>query len=226
LQRNLGLDIHFEPGNDFMEERELVLKGGFQIVYANPFSAVVFKTSLNYIPVARPIGLFDETILVAKEDPDSLLHRPLQIASATDKLIVHALGFSLLEKLGIPLSDCEFQFTGTHLKSIQYLIQDKVDLCFVFNETWNGLSNPARQGLKVIAETSSREAYHCFFVLPEWSDKFEKIQELLCNMQNNEQGKRVLEELKLLNGFEPISPSSLDGMINLVNKMELLYKLK
>jgi len=217
LQRNLGVDIHFEPRDGFLEERELVLKGGYQIVYANPYSAAVFKTLLGYLPVAKPRGIFDETFLVGKEDQNGLEQRPLLIASATDKVIVHAQGISLLEKLGVPLSDCEFQYTGTHIKSVQALIQDKTDLCFVFNETWNGLSKSTSQGLKVIAETSSQQAYHCLCILPVWNEKSEKIQQLLCTMQNNDQGKRVLDELKFSQGFEPIDPSGLDEMIKLLN---------
>lgn len=218
MQRNLGVDIHFEPRDNFLEERELVLQGGYQLIYANPYSAVVFSTSLGYLPVARPAGLFDETVLVGMEKEDRTQKHPLRIASATDKLIVHTQGLTLLEKLGIPISACEFQFVGTHLKALQTLIQEKADLAFVFSETWNGLTRSTTQGLAVMAETSSREVFHCFSILPEWEDKLEKVQEILCRMHTDPQGKRILDELNFSSGFEPLNPTSLDGMIDLLKK--------
>lgn len=218
MQRNLGVDIHFEPRENFMEERELVLQGEYQFVYANPFSAAVFYDSLGYLPVARPVGLYDETVLVGKEGQESLQKRPLRIASATDKLIVHAQGLSLLEDLGIPSTECEFQFTGTHLKSLQSLIQDKADLAFVFAETWNGLSKSTTQGLTIVTETSSREVFHCFCINPEWIDIQERVQELLCTMHDNPQGKRILDELNYSRGFESLNLTSLDGMVALLKK--------
>jgi phosphonate transport system substrate-binding protein len=218
MQRNLGVDIHFEPRDNFLEERELVLEGGYQFVYANPFSAALFHDSLGFLPVAKPVGLYDQTVLVGKESQDNIQKRPLRIASATDKLIVHTQGLSQLEKLGVPLNECDFQFTGTHLKSLQSLIQDNADLAFVFAETWNGLSKSTTHGLSKVAETSSLEVFHCFCINPEWTDKQKRVQELLCTMHNNQQGKRILEELNFSKGLEPLDPTSLDGMVELLRK--------
>lgn len=218
MQRNLEVDIHFEPRDNFLEERALILKGGYQLVYANPFSAAIFNTTLGYLPVARPVGMTDNTVIVGKEGSDSLHQHPVRIASATDQLIVHAQGLSLLENLGVAQADREFQFTGTHLKSLQALIHDAADLAFVFAETWNGLSKSTTQGLTVLAETSNQEVFHCFCILPEWQDKLEKVQEVLCHMHENAQGKRILEDLKFPGGFEALQTSSLNEMIELLKK--------
>ncbi len=213
LQRNLNCAIRFEPKDNFIQERECVLSGKCQIVYANPFSAAIFRKTHGYIPIAKPRGIFDETVLVCDVNKSLPNHRPIKVASATDKLVVHTLGLALLEQQGLPLSDVEFQFVGTHLKATQSVIQGKADLAFVYNETWNEMSDYARQALAIVGQTESRQATHCFCVSPEWSDKSGQIQKILCTMQNNPQSQRILDDLHFPEGFGPMNPDDLEPVI-------------
>jgi len=217
LQRKLNCRIRFEPKDNFIDERKAVLAGGYHIVYANPFSAAIFRKLLGFIPVAKPINVFDETLLICRAGESIPNHRPIKVASATDKLIIHVLGLSLLQAQNIQLSDCEFLFVGTHLKVAQAVIEGQADLGFIYNETWSGLTESTRRALAVISETNSKQAYHCFCVSTEWADKVDQIREILCNMQNDEQGKRVLKELCFA-GFESMSESDLDSMVQLIEK--------
>ena len=66
LQRKLGAGIHFEPQDSFLVERQAVLDDSFQVVYANPYSALVFARGRGFVPVARPAGVKDETLVVAR----------------------------------------------------------------------------------------------------------------------------------------------------------------
>ena len=222
LQRNLNCAIRFEPKDNFILERESVLTGKHQIVYANPFSAAVFRNTLGYIPVAKPRGIFDEMVLVRGVDKTLPNQGPIKVASATDKLFVHTLGLSLLEKQAVPLSDCEFQFVGTHLKAVQSVIQGNADLGFVYNETWNELSDITRQALAVVSQTESRQATHCFCVSPEWSDKVEQIRDILCGMENNPQSQRILDDLHFPAGFEPMEAGDLDPVLIQLKKRGVL----
>jgi phosphonate transport system substrate-binding protein len=217
LQRKLNCNIRFEPKDNFIEERNAVLAGGYHIVYADPFSAAIFRKLLGFIPVAKPINVFDETILVCSAGKSILNHRPIRVASATDKLIVHVLGLSLLQAQNIQLSDCEFLFVGTHLKVAQAVIEGQADLGFIYNETWSGLAESTRRALTVISETTNKQTYHCFCVSPEWADKVEQIQKVLCDMENDTEGKRVLEELRFT-GFEPMGQNDLDSVVEIMEK--------
>ena len=213
LQRNLKCDIRFEPKENFIEERNSVLSGGFHIVYANPFSAAIFRNKLGFIPIAKPIGVFDETVLVSNLNNGIPNQQPVKIASATDKLIVHTLGVSLLKARNISVSDCEFQFVGTHLKAAQAVIEGKADLGFVYSETWSGLTDSTRQALAIVSQTESKQAFHSFCIAPEWGDKLERVQGILCNMQNNYKSKRILDDLHFSAGFEPLGSNDLDQLI-------------
>lgn len=217
LQRQLGCGIHFEPKDNFIQERDDVVKGDFHVVYANPFSAGVFGRQLGFIPVARPVGVFDETVLVGPANQPVPRQGPIRIASATDKLIIHGLGLSLLPTLGIALSDCVFEYVGTHVKAAQAVIQGKADLGFVFNETWNGLGHSTLQSLTVISQTGNRQAFHCFCISPQWSDRRDQVQAVLCGMKDDPKGKQILDDLKFPDGFEAVNAADLDAVLQLID---------
>ena len=61
----------------------------------------------------------------------------------------------------------------------------------------------SRGELQVIGESHDGHAFHCFMVAPEWADKREAIQQILCGMHLDPSGQKVLDDLKF-KGFEPI----------------------
>jgi len=213
LQRKLGIGIHFEPQDNFLIERQAVLENRFHVVYANPFSALCYARDKGFVPVARPAGVNDETILVARAGgcvPDAP-----RIASATDKLIIHELGLQVMRREGLDLAGAAFQFVGNHLNAAKAVLQGEADLGFVFNETWNGMSASTRDELQVIGESRDGSAFHCFMVAPEWADKREAIQRILCGMHQDEAGLRVLDDLHFKR-FEPIDEGALAPLTTLI----------
>jgi phosphonate transport system substrate-binding protein len=220
LQRNLGCDIHFNLQDNFIVEREAVLTGGYHLVYANPYSAMEFADKLGFIPVARPIGVFDETMLVIRKGTKPLELASPKIATATKGLIVHALGCMQLGKLGQDRNACEFIIAGNHMKAAQAVIKGEADIGFVFNETWHGMNATSRESLEVIGETREGYAFHCFCISPEWADKKLRLLEILTGMQQDTKGgSRILEDLKF-KGFEPVP----DNTIALLEKIVVQNK--
>ncbi len=219
LQRKLDFGMHFEPKDNFIKEREDVIAGGYHLVYANPFSAIVFCKQVGFQPIAKPVGISDEAVLVKIAGSVLPNNRKIRVASATDKLIIHGLGLSVLTELGIDHNNCEFDFVGTHVKAAHAVIQGKADIGIVFNETWNGMAASSRSSLEVIGETNSKQASHCFCISAEWADKKNQIQEILCGMSTDEKGKRILEDLQFNAGFEPMSMSELDVALQVMQKI-------
>ncbi len=218
LQRSLNTPLRYEPQDGFIEERQSVLKGGYAIVFANPYSAAIYIEQAGFVPVARPVGVFDETILVAGMDAEVPSRRPLQVASATDKLLTHARGLTLLEAQGIPVSDCEFQLVGSHLKAVQAVIEGKADLGFVYSESWTQFAGSTRFALRVVAQTADHRYYHCFCVGPDLKDRLAEVQAALCTLQNDAQGKKVLDDIHFPAGFEPLG---LNDLVPLIEQMKL-----
>ena len=216
LQRRLGVAMRFDPFDNFNVEREAVLSGGYDLVYANPFSALKYARHRGFTPVARPVGVFDETLLVARRGAGLPADRePLVIASATDKLIVHFLGLTLLERLQVPMARCRFDMAGNHLKAAQAVLEGRADAGFVFNETWAGMSASNRDALEVVARTESRMASHGFCVGPALADRIDEVRAVLCGMHEDPSGKAVLDDLRF-SGFEPMDLAALEQLATLV----------
>lgn len=198
LQRQLGCGIHFEPAENFLVERDQVLNNPIEIVYANPYSALLFAERKGHIPVARVVGLHDETLLVTRKGSELPAEGELLIASATDKLIVHPLGVTLLDEVGIDAARVRYQFVGTHPKVAQTVLKGEAHAGFVFNETWRGLANTTRADLDVLAQTTDGTAFHCFCVGPEWADRADEVRAILTGMNTDPKGRATLADL----GFE------------------------
>lgn len=213
LQRKLGIGIHFDPRDSFLEERQAVLDQPHHVVYANPYSALCFARERGFVPVARPAGVVDEAVVVAR--PGALRGPALRIASATDRLIIHDLGLKVLDGLGIDAGQAAFTFVGNHLNAARAVIDGNADLGIVFNETWSGLGPGTRSQLEVVGESCDGLAFHCFMVSPEWADKREAIQRILCAMHEDPAGLRVLDDLRF-SRFDPVGDEILGPLASLL----------
>ncbi|TCS73487.1 phosphonate transport system substrate-binding protein [Sulfuritortus calidifontis] len=222
LQRQLDCPIHFEPIDSFILEQTAVLSGGYQLCYANPLSACTYIQELDFIPIVKPIGLYDETLLVARKSAGIPEQRPLTIATASGELITHTLGLSLLEGLKIPQAECEFKVVDSHMRSIHSVLKEQAALAFVFNDTWHNLSESTRAQLDILAETRDQIAFHCFLIAPELTERKEEIQSLLVAMKEDPKGRHILESLGL-QGFEPISEDAMDTLKTLMAYYQALY---
>ncbi|HNL22741.1 MAG TPA: PhnD/SsuA/transferrin family substrate-binding protein [Rhodocyclaceae bacterium] len=217
LQRRLAARIRFSPQDNFLQERESVLASEHHLVYANPYSAVIFGRH-GFVPVARPVGIFDETLVVAHSDTNpAMLPRRPRIASATDKLIIHNLGLALLPELGLDPAGVEFVFAGNHLAAAKAVVEGKAHLGFVFNETWNGLSKAIRSELKVLTESKEGCACHCFLVGPSWASRADEVRSLLCAMTRDPRGHAILVDLRFEQGFEHVPSGMLAYLANLMH---------
>ncbi|HET9656640.1 MAG TPA: PhnD/SsuA/transferrin family substrate-binding protein [Kineosporiaceae bacterium] len=217
LQSQLSCRLHFEAQENFLAERSAVLAGGYDLVYANPYSAVLFARQQGFVPVAKPVGIHDETYLVAR--PDWTPPQPGQkvtVASATDKLIVHTLGVTLLPQLGLDESMIDYRFTGNHLAAAKAVMDGAAELGFVFNETWEGMSDFSRSGLQILHRTDRRLAFHCFMVGPQFQDRTEDIRAVLTSMTRRPEAADILQELSFPNGLEQAGLADLNALSAIV----------
>lgn len=221
LQRLLGEGIHFEPADTFIKEREAVLAGDFHIVYANPYSALLFAERKGFVPVARVAGLYDETVLVARKGESLPATGEVTIASATDKLIVHPLGRTLLPGVKLDEERVRYHYVGTHPKAAQAVLKGEAHAGFVFNETWRGLSASTRAELQVLAETRDGTAFHCFCIGPAWADRAQQIQDVLVGMNTDPKGLSILADLSF-GTIEAIGPETLGPARRLLQASGLL----
>lgn len=216
LQRQLSQHIHFEPTEDFLEERSLVLSQTPQLVYANPYSAAVFSRDKGYVCVARPKGVFDESLVVVRNDFDlSSAVRPIKVASATSQLITHPQGVRLLAGMGLSAADLEFVFVDTHMAAVKSVVTGGADLGIVFNETWEGLTSTTKSQLSVLSQSTEGAAFHCFMASPAWAEHLPLLQAILIGMSEEPKGKQVLDDLHI-SGFEAVSADCVQHLHSLI----------
>ena len=67
----------------------------------------------------------------------------------------------------------------------------------------------------MVGESRDGAAFHCFMVAPEWADKREAIQRILCAMHQDPAGLRVLDDLHFKR-FEPIDETHLAPLATLI----------
>ena len=214
LQRKLGVAMRFEPSDNFQTEQDQVLAGGFHLAYAHPFSALRYVHERGFVPVARPIGVYDETLLVSRQSAGLPVERPLRVASASEQLLVHVLGMTLLEQHGVGPDDCRLQFTGNHVRAVQAVLDGRADVGFVYNETWHGLSASTREALEIVSATARQAASHCFCVAPELADRLDEVRTVLCGMGADPSGRKILDDLHI-SGFEAMAANALDHLTDL-----------
>jgi phosphonate transport system substrate-binding protein len=209
LQRHLGVGISFDPEENFLVERQKVLDHDYHIVYANPASALCFARDKQFVPVARPAGIADEVVVVARlgSAPGD---RP-RVASATDQLVVHGLGLRVLKSLDVDPGQASFVFTGNHLNAVKAVLQGQADIGFVYNETWNGASALTRAELQVLGASKDGQAFHCFMVAPAWADRRDDVGRILCEMHLDAGGQRVLADLQFT-ALEPVGMEAIDRL--------------
>jgi len=217
LQSRLGCRMRFEPQDSFLAERDAVLAGGYDLVYANPYSAVLFAREQGFVPVARPAGIHDETYLVTRPDwtPPGP-GRTVTVASATDRLIVHTLGVTLLPDFGLTESAVTYQFTGNHAAAAKAVMDGAADMGFVFNETWDGLSPYSRSSLRVLRRTDQCLAFHCFMAGPAFQDRAEDLRAVLTSMGKDPEAAEILQELSFAAGIEPAGAADLEALSALI----------
>ncbi|WP_028309916.1 phosphate/phosphite/phosphonate ABC transporter substrate-binding protein [Derxia gummosa] len=213
LQRTVEVTMNFEPQDSFLEERQRVLDLPHHFVYANPYSAVMFARQRGFVPLARPIGVFDETVLVKKAGAE--LPAAPRIASATDKLVIHNLGLTLLPRAGIDAASATFSYVGNHMNAAKAVLRGEADLGFVFNETWNGMNDSTRAEFEIVAQTRDGAAFHCFMLAPVWADKAGAFRRVLFGMPDDPAGKRILDDLRF-RGFDTVSDADIDRVAALL----------
>lgn len=221
VQRLLEHNIHFEPADNFIAEREAVLSGDYHLVYANPYSALMYVTRKGFIPVAKVSGVYDETVLVQRKGAKLPAQGEIVVASATDKLIVHPLGRTLLPQAKIDEARVRYHYVGTHPKVAQAVMKGEAQAGFVFNETWRGLAASTRAELEVLGETQDGTAFHCFCVGPGWADRTEEVRRVLVGMNTDPKGRAILTDLNF-GDIEPIDAPALEPAIRLMREAGLI----
>lgn len=192
LQRKMKKAIHFE------QSAEHCNGDNTDFLFAKPFEACSMIKRFGFIPVMRPIGETDEVVLLTRADDQRALneYQGACIGTATQDSFVYLLGRFLCDESGLDSTKFSYEFTGNEIKTLQSLIRKKCDLVFMLKKSYEGLSSFSRNNVRKLDESETRFAFHLFCVAPCLKEEGTDLAEVLLGMENDEQGKKILQDIQ------------------------------
>lgn len=200
MQRQLGEHIHLELYPDFAAQRKAIRAGEIDLIYANPFDAVMLVREYGFTAVAAPADKPDEAIIaVAAESAVQAveeLQSGIRIAS-TDDPDVNLIAMIMLEPADLSQATVQTHTVDTYVLVAKHLLQGKADVGFFLKEAFEGLSGVIRKQLRVLITSEIHDIRHVLLVGPRLQQRQEDLQQLLRDMKSDPKGSSVLDSLGL-----------------------------
>lgn len=221
LQKRADIAMHLLTPASHVEQEDMIEEHDVGLIYANPFDAAKLIREDGYLPLVRPIGKSDEMVIVSSaqgdiKTMDDISQTP-SVAMA-DNRDVKLIGLRLLEAVDVTEENMSFEVTENYQAAARHVIQDKVDLGFFIQETFASLSKLTKMQLNVLIESDLATITHVVLVKEDMTDT-DKLKEVLLSLVDDEQGRAVLSELGMEQGFEPLSEDEAEFMIDLMDTL-------
>lgn len=220
LQKRANIHIHLLTPASAHEQAELIKSQDVHVIYANPFDAAELIREKGYTAIARPKGKSDEMVIVssAKSSISRLedLKKGCKVAMADNK-DVKLIGLRLLEAVDLVESDIEWHITENYQAAARELIKGEVDAVFFLSEVFHTLSRMTLSQMNVLIESQLHDVSHVILVKENFENSQEVLQALLS--LNDTDGKKVLEELGMPEGFETMTEEDGEFMVDLMETL-------
>lgn len=197
LQRRMQKVIHFEQTQDMKNLTP-------DLLFSKPFEACAMMKK-GFIPLMRPIAEADEVAILCRSDDERSLADlgKANVATATETSFVYLLGRFLCDESGVDTSKYNFHFAGNEIKALQMLIRKQVDLLFMQKKSYEGLSSLSRKNVRLLDASETNFTTHIFSVAPYLNGEGETLSEILSEMENDEQGRQILQDLQFEGWCKP-----------------------
>lgn len=197
LQRRMQKVIHFEQTQDVKNQTP-------DLLFSKPFEACAMMKK-GFIPLMRPIAEADEVAILCRSDDERSLADlgKANVATATETSFVYLLGRFLCDESGVDTSKYNFHFAGNEIKALQMLIRKQVDVLFMQKKSYEGLSSLSRKNVRLLDASETNFTTHIFSVAPYLNGEGEALSEILIEMENDEQGRQILQDLQFEGWCKP-----------------------
>ncbi len=221
LQKVIAEPIHLELYNDFESQRQAICENKFDLIYANPYDATVLVREKGFVPIAAPQNHSDEAIIAVNKK--SLvtcveeLPTNISIASTGDP-DVNMMCMIMLEPADITMKLATVHCRDTYILVAKELINQKVDIGFFLEETYDNLSSMIRQELRPLVHSQIQVVNHVLLVGSGLVHRRDEMQHLLLAMNENEKGRGVLDSLGI-DGWKAVEQEDTEFMIDLMDTL-------
>ena len=221
LQRQLGQSIHLELYNDFSAQREAITRDEIDLIYANPFDAVMLVREKGFSAIAAPLDKPDEVILaVHNESPIQTLDDLSDCTriARTDDPDVNLIGMMMIEAVDLNADNTQVQMVDNYVLVAKALFQERADLGFFLQEAYHSLSDFVKGQLRVVLNSEIHVVTHVLLASPMFVEHQKALQACLLDMPNREKGRGVLESMGLL-GWQAQTQEDTEFMIDLMDTL-------
>ncbi len=135
-----------------------------------------------------------------------------------DNRDVKLIGLRLLEAVDIEEADLSWDVTESYQAAARKVIKGEAQVAFFLAEIYHSLSRLTKAQLSVLIESDLADISHVLLVKADFSDS-QILLEALLNLYQDEDGKRVLTELGMPQGFEAMSEEDGEFMIDLMETL-------
>ena len=131
---------------------------------------------------------------------------------------VKLIGLRLLEAVDIMESDLSWDITETYQAAARKVIKGEAQVGFFLAEIFHSFSRLTKAQLSVLIESDLADISHVLLVKEGFADS-QVLMDAILNLHKDEDGKEVLTELGMAQGFEAMSEEDGEFMIDLMETL-------
>lgn len=212
LQRSLGISCVVEPGPGDAHFRDL-LNASSLIVLASAHQALTGIEEAGWLPVARPVGIYDELMVLARREGAAPHSMPVRVGCASLDSWLPRVGGETLTEHGLPRNECEITALGSEHATIQALLEGNTDLALLDRRAWSGLVPAVREQLYCVTESRQQRCFSMLCLSRDLAALQGPLTELLLDLPAHSTGEHLLTDLGYP-GFEPVPGHALAKLRN------------
>lgn len=222
LQRLMECTIRLVMPLDHHEQEELLAKNDVDLVYANPFDASKLIREQGYLPLARPNGRPDEMIIAGHAQGKYMHSDDLQAGCKiliTENQDVQLLGLRLLESAAIGRQDIEWLTVESYQEAARRLIEQEADAAFFLASAYRSFRQNTLNEMRILMESRINDLTHVVLLHPKHADLHPQLLTAFVHMVNEPNGKMVLSDLNMPQGFSELDTEDAEFMIDLIDTL-------
>lgn len=223
LQKQTGLPIHLEMYSDFNAQRAAISLDKVNLIYANPYDAAMLVREKGFLPLVKPVGIFDEAVIAVNAGnpiTDVAELQPGITLTFTDDPDVKMMGMIMLEPADLNAQNMQSLPSDTYVQVAKHLLRGEADAGIFLAEAFDGLSDMIKKQLKVLVRGQISVIHHSLMIGPGLLDHREQFRQCLLGMAGDEKGLGVLESLGF-KAWENVDDEEMEFMIDLMDTLTI-----
>lgn len=202
LSRHLGRQVRFGLSPDFADFHRRAAEA--DLAYASPVDALRLIDRHGFTPLARPVGIYDEALIIASPDAPAVAIEALGGAplATVEGLPATKLALRMLGARG--LTPGPLVGRDSWLSVARAVWGGEAPYGILYRDAYEELSPQGKAMVQVIGTTDERCAFHALCGAPWLGPDAEAVSSALVAMASDGAGKEVLEELRLV-GWRAVS---------------------